>query len=364
MTASKVLRVGIAGCGEVAQVTHLPTLALLKHQYRVTALFDVSLGLLKHCSSKFGVEKIYTDFADLIEDPEVDVVFILTADEYHASFAVAAADAGKAVFIEKPMALTREDAKAIIEAEERNKVCIMVGYMRRYALAYNVFKELVGELKQIDYVTVRDIIGDNSFFVEQSGAFPVKFDDFPAAANEDRIRRGAAIAKAALGDRAASARDVSTYRLLGSLGSHDLSAMRELLGVPKSCFAATRAKGPSPFITALFEYESFTATYETGIDDVRVFDAFIEVMGDGKRIKLDYDTPYVKGLPITITVLESDQDGHHVERTIRPTYKDAYTIELEELYDCIVNGKKCKTGPQDAAQDLLIFDMVMKNLRN
>jgi len=70
--------------------------------------------------------------------------------------------------------------------------------------------------------------------------------------------------------------------------------MRELLGgVPKSCFAATRNADPTgkhPFITAMLEYEGFTTIYETGIDKVGVFDASIEVCGDGKRLRLDYDT--------------------------------------------------------------------------
>lgn len=91
--------------------------------------------------------------------------------------------------------------------------------------------------------------------------------------------------------QASSPRDVSTYRLLGSLGSHDLSAMRELLGMPKRCIAATRAQGDGPpFITALFEYGNFTCTYETGIDDVADFDAHIEVIGRNKRVKIRYDT--------------------------------------------------------------------------
>lgn len=116
--------------------------------------------------------------------------------------------------------------------------------------------------------------------------------DFPAGSTEDRRARAQAIADAALSpEQAASSRDVSTYRLLGSLGSHDLSAMRELLGMPTRCLAASRSKpdGP-PFITAIFEYEGFTATYETGIDQVADFDAHIEVIGDGKRLKLRYDT--------------------------------------------------------------------------
>jgi len=124
-----------------------------------------------------------------------------------------------------------------------------------------------------------------------TGTYSIKTSDFPPFANEDRLFRGRQIASSAIPTLASSPRDVSTYRLLGSLGSHDLSAMRELLGSPKSCFAATRNQDDSkPFITAMLEYEGFTTIYETGIDSVRVFDASIEVMGDGKRLRLDYDT--------------------------------------------------------------------------
>lgn len=73
--------------------------------------------------------------------------------------AVEAADNGKAVFIEKPMALTHADAKAIVEAEKRNGVVIFVGYMRRYAAAYERMKEEIASIKNIRYATVRDIIG-------------------------------------------------------------------------------------------------------------------------------------------------------------------------------------------------------------
>lgn len=113
--------------------------------------------------------------------------------------------------------------------------------------------------------------------------------------------------KALSPEQAANPRDVGTYRLLGGLGSHDLSAMRELLGMPKRCIAATRSKadGP-PFLTALFEYDGFTTTYETGIDQVADFDAHIEVIGDGKRLLLKYDT--VSG--VTFSPLQSSMDYH------------------------------------------------------
>jgi predicted dehydrogenase len=116
------------------------------------------------------------------------------------------------------------------------------------------------------------------------------------------------------------------------------------------------------------------------------FDAFIEVIGDGKRLKLSYDTvrspfltspvdalsspcsfgpqPYVKGLPITLQIKEVDSQGHYQERIVRPTYTDAYTLELQQLYESIKEGKPVKTDPKDAAQDLVIFDQIIGALVN
>lgn len=76
-----------------------------------------------------------------------------------AVYAVKAADAGKHVFIEKPMALSHVDAKAIQAAQDRNGVVVFVGYMRRYAPALELAKSEVKSMDKIHYVRVRDIIG-------------------------------------------------------------------------------------------------------------------------------------------------------------------------------------------------------------
>ncbi|CAE7096754.1 unnamed protein product [Rhizoctonia solani] len=342
----------------------IPTLQLLSHKYKVTALSDVSKQSLEHCGNKFGLssDHLHENSLDLVKRSDVELVVILSADEYHTPLAIQAADAGKHVMIEKPMALTDEDADAIITAQKRNNVVIFVGYMRRYAPAFLEAVKIVRNMKKIDYARVRDIIGMNKFFVDQSGTFPRRFDDFSPEFSKDRLQRGQAISEAALGtQRAQDPGSVFTYRLLGSLGSHDLSAMRELLGSPKRCIGAGK-NSDGMFITALFEYDGFVTTYETGIDTVGKFDAHLEVHGDGKRVKVTYDTPYVKGLPITLTVLESNSDGHYQERIVRPTYQDAYTCEYESLYDSIVNGSPVKTTPEDAKEDLKIFKQVIDAL--
>ena len=89
------------------------------------------------------------------------------------------------------------------------------------------------------------------------------------------------------------------YRLLCGLGSHDLSAMRELLGRPRGV-AAARQWRDGGYIAALLDYDDYVVTYETGVDDQLRFDAHLEVYGDAGHMRVQYDTPYVRHLPTTL----------------------------------------------------------------
>jgi len=89
------------------------------------------------------------------------------------------------------------------------------------------------------------------------------------------------------------------------------------------------------------------------------FDAHVEIYSNSKQVQVQYDTPYVKGLPVTMTVRENVNGGYQ-EKFIRPTYEDPYTLEYKELYALVAEGKPVKTTAQDAVQDLKIFQMIME----
>lgn len=296
----------------------------------------------------------------MLQNADIEAVMVLTADEYHAPIAVEALQRNKAVFVEKPMALSHQDAAAIIRARDENHGVVFVGYQRRYSPAFEEAVQIVKGMSSISYCRVRDIIGPNSIFVGQSGTYPRKYADFPENSGADMKKRSSEIAEQALGSADTDSQAYNLYRLLGSLGSHDLSAMREILGMPKRVIAVsnTTPSNAGGFLTAIFDYNGFVAMYETGIDQVGLFDAHIEVYGDGKRVKVEFDTPYVKGLPVKLVVGESDKDGRYIERVVRPTYEDAYSIEYKAFYDAIRHGKQHKTTADDAKCDLEIFKML------
>lgn len=116
------------------------------------------------------------------------------------------------------------------------------------------------------------------------------------------------------------------------------------------------------------------------IDEVAIFDAHIEVYINDSRVKIQYDTsvltsfifyfsstdivsrPYVKGLPIKLTIQRQLPNGDFSEQVIRPTYVDPYTLELDLIYDAVVNGKDYKTTPLDAKNDTILAKMIMDAL--
>lgn len=351
------LRVGVVGLGEVAQLIHLPIIESLPDRYELSAVCDISPGLLKSVGDRYRVKDRYGDFHDLVAHGALDCVFVLNSDEYHAECAVAALDAGLHVLVEKPMCLSPREAQEIIAARDRSGRTVMVAYMRRFAPAFTEAASRLPALGPIRYVRVHDVIGENRLIIDQT-AFVERPADVPPDLIDQKWARRAALVREAIGD---VPEELGwTYGLLCGLGSHDLSAMRELIGRPQKVAAAKMWRNGS-YVVALLDYGDFVVTYETGVDDQLRFDAHIEVYGASGSMKVQYDTPYVRHFP---TVLEVERTaGDSYERTVvRPHLKDPYTHELEYFHDVVTTGGAPKTTPEDYVEDMELFIDIIRAL--
>ncbi|KAF2086367.1 NAD(P)-binding protein [Saccharata proteae CBS 121410] len=359
------LRVGVIGLGEIAQVSHLNVLNNLSDYYSVTYLCDVSKQALEHAASKVAGSRPRTTTVaeELCSSPDVDVVLVCNATAFHPAHTILALQSDKSVLVEKPVALCYRDIDAIIAAERTSKGRVFVGYQRRYAEAFLDAVAEVGGMGNILYARVRDIIGPNSTFVDQSGTFPKRPTDFDKASTAAMMERDEEMVRQAVVEDygvEVTPLAMNMVRILGGLGTHDLSAMREMLGMPKSVRGASLAM---PFWSALLQYEGFALVYESGINNVAVFDAHIEVYSQDKIVRVNYDTPYIKGLPVTMTIREKIDGAKgpgFQERIVRKTYEDPYTLEFLEFHECVAHGKAIKTTAEDARNDLDLFKMIMQ----
>ncbi len=151
---SQTFGVGVIGCGRVAVERHLPALRALNGA-RVVALADVDARRLVETARRFGVEHTYEDYASLLGRDDVEVVAILAPPQCHAQIGVAALDAGKHLFIEKPLALGLDECKRLMARAEHSSSKVMVGFNMRWHRLVVRAREIVasGVLGQIKAVS-------------------------------------------------------------------------------------------------------------------------------------------------------------------------------------------------------------------
>ncbi len=129
------LRVGLIGAGNLARWAHLPNLKSAAG-VSLKAICSTNGARGKSYARRFGVSYCSTDYNDLLQDPEIDLMVILTRNQHHASQALAAIRAGKHVFVEKPMALTVDECRTLNEAVAETGKQLTVGFNRRFAPFY------------------------------------------------------------------------------------------------------------------------------------------------------------------------------------------------------------------------------------
>jgi predicted dehydrogenase len=342
--------VAFVGLGSVAQTVHWPVLRELPQLFTVTRVCDLSPRLRDWATAAVPGVAVHADLRDLLAAGGVDVVGVFSSDEYHADHAVLALEAGCDVLIEKPICLTLSDLDRIETAARRSGRTCMTGYMRRCAGGFEAMRATIAAMPGIDHVSVRDYIGPNAYFIGQVNA-EVPGDDLPRHALADRAARKASMLAEATGSTDPIRQEA--YRFLCGLGSHDLSAMRDLVGAPQGVIGAA-IRGGGRRVAAILDHGSFVSTYESGLDRVGRFDAYIEVFGGTARARIEYDTPYVRHLPIVVRQWHTD--GHaHREECLRETFTDPYTRQWR-LFADILDGKRPNPMPPgDSRADLSLF---------
>ena len=137
------LRIGVIGLGWFGEI-HCETIVGVPN-LELAALCTRTPERLAALAGKFGVQKTYRDYRDLLADPEIDAVSIVTMWDQHTEPAIAALEAGKHVFLEKPMASTVADCQAILAAAAAAKGILLVGHICRFNPRYRMAKQAIDE---------------------------------------------------------------------------------------------------------------------------------------------------------------------------------------------------------------------------
>ena len=149
------LRIGIIGCGGIANGKHLPSLKALASEVELVAFCDILEERAKKAADEYGAEgaKVYTDYTALLADKSIDVVHVLTPNRSHAEISIAALNSGKHVMCEKPMARSAADAHKMVEAAKASGKKLTIGYQHRHKPESAYIKKVInrGDLGEIYY---------------------------------------------------------------------------------------------------------------------------------------------------------------------------------------------------------------------
>ena len=151
------IRVGIIGCGKIAQVRHIPEYVANPHA-EIRGFYDLNTKRAQELAEKYG-GKAYESYEALLADPEIDAVSVCAANHVHAEISIAALKAGKHVLCEKPMAISLEECEAMVQAAKVSGKYLMIGQNQRLAKAHSKARELIASGAIGKVLTFRTIFG-------------------------------------------------------------------------------------------------------------------------------------------------------------------------------------------------------------
>lgn len=183
-----MVNVGIIGAGRIGKV-HTKSISTKVNGAKVVAISDPYLNDdARTWGAEYGVEKFFTDYNDILNDPEVDAIVICSPTTTHAEISLAAIKAGKHILCEKPISQDLDEINTVREALKGTNLKYQVGFNRRFDHNFMAVKEVIksGQIGDVHYVkiTSRDPQAPPAEYVKSSGGMfmDMSVHDFDMAA--------------------------------------------------------------------------------------------------------------------------------------------------------------------------------------
>ena len=197
----RCLRVGVLGCGIINQAAHLIGCTKARNIH-LQAVCDVAEDLLGKMAAMYEPDSVYTDYEKMLANPQVEAVIIGVGDQFHVPCAKMAAEAGKHIFLEKPMGVSIEECEELKSLVESKGLMLQVGHMKRYDAGLQYAKQFK-EQKMGEITTYK------GWYCDSVGRYTLTDNVMPVLYSSESMRKPAGNPKAVL----------DHYYLLGH-GSH------------------------------------------------------------------------------------------------------------------------------------------------
>lgn len=351
----KEFNVGILGCGQIAQIMHIPYIHSIPG-LNVYSLCDISLEVAKKVANKYCVpeERVYTDYDKFLKDSNLDVVLICSKD--HCEPVIKAANAGKHIFVEKPFGFNVEEAEKMVEAAEKNNVKLMVGYMKRYDSG---FEEMLNNIKSMDSINMVRVHDFGGSFAHTRKVYDVLSGN---DVSKEVFDKGKDATNAAMLNEVGqdNMEFFPAYSLLLGVSCHDSILLRHAFGNnPEVLYANVYQNS---FLTAILKYGDIECVFESGlVMDREIWDENFEVFSGKKIIKLQFPWPYLKNAPSTLNISDTVPGTQMTrESVVTTSYHEAYRNEWIHFLNCLRTGDEPLTNGKDALNDIKLMSKIIR----
>lgn len=325
--------VGLIGCGRAGMV-HGVNLANRIEESSLRAISDADEEKRSAAAERLGAPNAYADYRRLLDDREVQAVVVVTPTKLHCEIVVAAAEAGKHVFCEKPMALNADECRRMIRATRENNVKLQIGFMRRFARDFVEGKQRISDGEIGDVVLVKTLTHGPS--TPQPWMYDVRASNGP----------------------------------LAEVNSHDIDTLRWLTGDEFATVHATagnyRCKDvqdqyPEFYdnVIMLSKMSGGTQGLVEGAVSVSYgYDARVEVLGT-KGVMFIGELADGR---VSVSTAESGV-ARRATRTWRELFADAYEEEVRDFIRCVLADDTPRATGQDGLAAVQVVEAGNRSIR-
>lgn len=326
------IRVALIGCGRAGMI-HAKSYGSHLRGARLIALCDPCEENLRNAREEYPVPYCYTDYRAVMANPEIDAVIVVTPTRFHKEIVVAAAEAKKHIFCEKPMADSEEACDEMIAACEKNGVKLQLGFMRRFDKSFRRGKELI-DAGRVGQVTM---LKSNTYGPSQPKEW--MYD----------VRRNCGP--------------------IGEVNSHDFDTLRWFAGSEVKWIHAVgnnfrcrekAAEYPEFYdsCSVLLEFENGIIATVTGAQYVRYgYDARTEILGTEGIVKVGTQNANAVELVTADKEIHGDSMVSWTE-----LFRDAYIAEAEAFIACIRNDTQPEVTGHDGKMALRLVNRGLQSI--
>jgi myo-inositol 2-dehydrogenase / D-chiro-inositol 1-dehydrogenase len=316
----KKIKLGIIGAGRIGKI-HAENVANHIGYVEIKAVSDLYADKVKDWAANLGIQNVYADYHQILNDPEINAVMICSSTDTHSQITIEAAKAGKHIFCEKPIDYDLDRIKAALQAVKEAGVKFQVGFNRRFDHNFKKVRELVQTGKigdpHIIKITSRDPAPPSIEYVKVSGGIflDMTIHDFDMA----RYLSGSEVVEVY------TAGAVLVDPAIGKAGDVDTAV-----------------------ITLKFKNGAIGV-----IDNSRRaaygYDQRVEVFGSKGSIAVSNDTPSSAVLSTEEGVFSDKPKYFFLER-----YADSFLDEVSQFFDCVLNHKETPVTGIDGLKPVMI----------